>query len=64
MHIMNEHLESRPTRPSTVANVDCVDAIIREYRHIKLREIGSMLNISYNSMLSIVHENLGFHKLY
>ena len=49
--------------PVTIANVDSVDEIIRENQCITLQEIASMLNISYGSVFSIVHEHLGFRKL-
>ena len=61
--LMDEYHAGRPATSSTVANVDHVDEIIRDNRLITLQQITSMLNISYGSVFSIVHEHLGFHKL-
>ena len=57
--ITDKYREGRPVTSSSVANIDRVDAINKDNRHIKLQEIASMLNISYASVFSIVHEHLG-----
>jgi transposase len=59
--------ESRPGRPSTSRmdqHIQRVDALIREDWQLMLARVADIMGISYGCAQAIVHDDLGYHKVY
>ncbi|PNF29571.1 hypothetical protein B7P43_G01924 [Cryptotermes secundus] len=57
------HDRSRPGTSVTEPNIDRADALIRENRHITIKELGAMLSISVGSVEDIMKYNLHYRKV-
>ena len=44
--------------------MECVDAMVKNNRHVTVAEIASELRISYGSAHSIIYSDLGFNKVW
>jgi hypothetical protein len=61
--IVDEDHLGHPTTSQTVDNVEQVNALVQEDRQITVTHTADELEISCGSAYSIVHEDLGYHKI-
>jgi hypothetical protein len=63
MNVTGEDRSGCPITSSSVTNVDCVNTLIQENRRITVSAVANVLDISYGSAYSIMHDELKYRKV-
>jgi HD-GYP domain-containing protein (c-di-GMP phosphodiesterase class II) len=63
-NVTDEDRSVRPITSSSVTNVDRLNTLIQENRRITVSAVANVLDISYGSAYSIMHDELKYRKVY